>query len=169
MTCPGRGANKYNGIPMAIDQFGRNIHYMRISLTDHCNLRCVYCMPEDMVFRPSAEMMRDQEVSLLVRLFASLGFDKIRLTGGEPTVRPHVVRLVEQIAHTPGIRILTMTTNGLLLPKLAGPLKQAGLQRVNISLDTLDAERFKRVTRWGSLDQVWKGIQRAEEVGLAPV
>jgi GTP 3',8-cyclase len=154
---------------MAVDRFGRGIHYLRISLTDRCNLRCVYCMPEDMIFRPKPELMRDPEILLLVKLFAGLGFDKIRLTGGEPTVRPHVVELVEQIAHTPGIRTLTMTTNGILLDKLAGPLKQAGLQRVNISLDTLDAARFKRVTRWGSLDQVWQGIMKAEEVGLAPV
>jgi len=154
---------------MAIDRFGRNIHYLRISLTDHCNLRCVYCMPEDMTFRPTAEMMQDDEVIQLVRLFAHLGFDKIRLTGGEPTVRARVVDLVRQIASTPGIRTLTMTTNGVLLSKLARPLAEAGLKRVNVSLDTLDPARFRRVTRWGSLDQVWQGILAAEEAGLTPV
>ncbi len=154
---------------MAIDRFGRNIHYLRISLTDHCNLRCVYCMPEDMVFRPTAEMMQDQEIFLLVRLLAALGFDKIRLTGGEPTVRPHVVDIVREIAATPGIRSLSMTTNGVLLPKLAEPLAQAGLQRVNVSLDTLDPRRFKRLTRWGKLDQVWAGIEAAEAAGLKPI
>jgi GTP 3',8-cyclase len=154
---------------MAIDRFGRNIHYMRISLTDHCNLRCVYCMPEDMVFRPSDEMMQDEEITLLVRLFASLGFDKIRLTGGEPTVRPHVVKIVSEIANTPGIRSLSMTTNGVLLAKLAEPLAKAGLQRVNVSLDTLNPARFKRLTRWGKLDQVWAGIEAAEAAGLKPV
>ena len=154
---------------MAIDRFGRDIHYLRISLTDHCNLRCVYCMPEDMTFHPNAELMQDDELILLARLFASLGFDKIRLTGGEPTVRAHVVEIVREIAHIPGIHSLSMTTNGVLLGKLAAPLKQAGLQRVNVSLDTLDPQKFHRLTRWGKLEQVWEGIQAAEAVGLAPV
>jgi cyclic pyranopterin phosphate synthase len=154
---------------MAIDRFGRSIHYLRISLTDHCNLRCVYCMPEDMTFRPNAELMQDDEILTLVRLFANLGFDKIRLTGGEPTVRAHVVELVRGIAQVPGIRYLSMTTNGILLKRLAGPLAEAGLQRVNISLDTLDAGKFKRLTRWGSVDDVWAGILAAEEVGLLPI
>jgi len=154
---------------MALDRFGRKIHYLRISLTDHCNLRCVYCMPEDMTFRPNAELMQDDELITLVRLFTSLGFDKIRLTGGEPTVRAHVVDLVREIAATPGVRSLSMTTNGVLLGKLAGPLKEAGLQRVNVSIDTLDPAKFKRLTRWGSLAQVWAGIEAAERVGLAPV
>lgn len=154
---------------MALDQFGRKIHYLRISLTDHCNLRCVYCMPEDMTFRPNAELMQDDEVLLLVRLFAGLGFDKFRLTGGEPTVRAHVVDLVREIGAVPGVNSLSMTTNGVLLKKLAAPLKQAGLQRVNISLDTLNPLKFKRLTRWGSLEQVWEGVQEAERVGLAPI
>lgn len=154
---------------MAIDRFGRNIHYLRISLTDHCNLRCVYCMPEDMTFRPNAEMMQDDEVVKLVNLCARLGFDKIRLTGGEPTVRANLVDLVDAIAHTPGIRSLSMTTNGILLGRLAEPLAQAGLQRVNISLDTLDPEKFHRLTRWGKLEEVWEGIAAAERAGLTPV
>jgi cyclic pyranopterin phosphate synthase len=154
---------------MAIDRFGRNIHYLRISLTDHCNLRCVYCMPEDMIFRPNAEMMQDEEIIKLVKLCASLGFDKIRLTGGEPTVRPHIVDIVREIATTPGIKSLTMTTNGVLLSKLAEPLAQAGLQRVNVSLDTLDPLRFRVLTRWGKLEQVWAGIEAAEKAGLNPI
>jgi cyclic pyranopterin phosphate synthase len=154
---------------MAIDRFGRNIHYLRISLTDHCNLRCVYCMPEDMTFHPNAELMQDNELILLARMFASLGFDKFRLTGGEPTVRAHVVDIVHEIAHIPGVNSLSMTTNGVLLGKLAAPLKAAGLQRVNVSLDTLNPEKFHRLTRWGKLEQVWEGIQAAESVGLAPV
>jgi cyclic pyranopterin phosphate synthase len=154
---------------MAIDRFGRNIHYLRISLTDHCNLRCVYCMPEDMTFRPSAQLMQDDELLLLARLFAGLGFDKIRLTGGEPTVRAHVVDLVAAIARLPGVNSLSMTTNGVLLGKLARPLKEAGLQRVNVSLDTLNPDKFRRLTRWGSFDQVWQGIQEAEQAGLTPV
>jgi cyclic pyranopterin phosphate synthase len=154
---------------MAIDRFGRNIHYLRISLTDHCNLRCVYCMPEDQTFRPNAELMQDDEILLLTRLFADLGFDKIRLTGGEPTVRAHVVDIVRGIASTPGIRSVSMTTNGVLLSKLAEPLKQAGLERVNVSIDTLDPDKFHRLTRWGKLEQVWEGIMAAEAAGLSPI
>lgn len=154
---------------MAIDRFGRNIHYLRISLTDHCNLRCVYCMPEDQTFRPKAELMQDEEILRFTRLFASLGFDKIRLTGGEPTVRANVVEIVRGIAQTPGIRSLSMTTNGVLLSRLAQPLKEAGLQRVNISIDSLDPQKFHRLTRWGSLEQVWDGILAAETAGLTPV
>ncbi len=154
---------------MAIDQFGRNIHYLRISLTDHCNLRCVYCMPEDQTFRPNPELMQDDEIATLTRLFASLGFDKIRLTGGEPTVRAHIVDIVRGIASTEGIRSVSMTTNGVLLKKLAAPLAEAGLDRVNVSVDTLNAEKFHRLTRWGKLDDVWDGILAAEQSGLTPI
>ena len=154
---------------MAIDRFGRFIHYLRISLTDHCNLRCIYCMPDEMTFMPGAEMMQDDEVLRLVRLFARLGFDKFRLTGGEPTVRAHIVDLVDAIAHTPGVRSLSMTSNGVLFARLAEPLAQAGLQRVNFSLDTLDEAKFNRLTRWGKLQDVWSGIQAAERAGLTPI
>jgi cyclic pyranopterin phosphate synthase len=154
---------------MAIDRFGRQIHYLRISLTDHCNLRCVYCMPEEMSFRPNAELMQDEEILTLVRIFASLGFDKYRLTGGEPTVRSGIVELVRRITETPGVRSLTMTSNGVLFSRLAKPLAEAGLRRVNFSLDTLDSEKFHRLTRWGSLQDVWAGIAAAEEAGLAPI
>ena len=154
---------------MAIDQFGRNIHYLRISLTDHCNLRCVYCMPEDQTFRPNPQLMQDDEIEMFTRLFASLGFDKIRLTGGEPTVRAHIVDIVKSIASTEGIRSVSMTTNGVLLKKLAEPLAEAGLQRVNVSVDTLDAEKFRRLTRWGKLEDVWEGILAAENAGLTPI
>ncbi len=154
---------------MAIDRFGRNIHYLRISLTDHCNLRCVYCMPEDMTFRPNAELMQDDEILCLVELFTRLGFDKFRLTGGEPTVRARVVDIVRGIANTPGVRSLSMTTNGILLSRLAQPLAQAGLQRVNVSLDTLNPEKFRRLTRWGSVDDVLAGIQAAEQAGITPI
>jgi len=154
---------------MALDRFGRRIHYLRISLTDRCNLRCVYCMPESRVFRPKSDLMQDDEILFFTRLFARLGFDKIRLTGGEPTLRPNLVNLVEQIAQTPGIRTITMTTNGVLLKNLAEPLAKAGLQRVNISLDTLDSQLFSAITQGGSLDDVWEGIRAAEEAGLTPV
>jgi len=154
---------------MAIDRFGRNVHYLRISLTDKCNLRCTYCMPENMIFRPTAELMQDDELLRLVQLFARLGFDKFRLTGGEPTVRLGVVNLVRQIAAVPGVNSLSMTTNGVLLKKLARPLKAAGLQRVNVSLDTLDAGRFNKITRRGKFDDVWEGILEAEQAGLTPI
>jgi len=154
---------------MAIDRFGRNVHYLRISLTDKCNLRCTYCMPENMIFRPTAELMQDDELLRLVQLFARLGFDKFRLTGGEPTVRLGVVNLVRQIAAVPGVNSLSMTTNGVLLKKLARPLKAAGLQRVNVSLDTLDAGRFNQITRRGKFDAVWEGILEAEQAGLTPI
>jgi len=154
---------------MALDRFGRSISYLRISLTDHCNLRCVYCMPEDMSFQPNEAMMQDDEVLLFVRLFAQLGFHKFRLTGGEPTVRANIVDLVSAITRTPGVDSLTMTTNGVLLSKLAHPLAQAGLGRVNISLDTLDPQKFRRLTRWGNLEDVWAGIHAAEQAGLTPV
>jgi cyclic pyranopterin phosphate synthase len=154
---------------MALDRYGRRLNYLRISLTDHCNLRCLYCMPEEMVFRPSAELMQDDEILTLLKLFVSLGFDKVRLTGGEPTIRAHVIDLVDRISHTPGVRTLTMTTNGILLSKLAEPLAQAGLQRVNISLDTLSPDKFQTLTRWGSLKDVWSGIHAAEKAGLTPI
>jgi len=154
---------------IAIDQHGRRIHYLRISLTDHCNLRCVYCMPENYIFRPNTELMRDEEIITLVKLFVRLGFDKFRLTGGEPTVRTHVVDLVREIASVPGVNNLTMTTNGILLSRLAKPLAEAGLQRINISVDTLNPEKFRQITRWGSLEKVLAGIHAAEQAGLAPI
>lgn len=154
---------------MALDQYGRRIHYLRISLTDHCNLRCVYCMPDDIVFQPTTELMQDQEIVRLVRLFAGLGFDKFRLTGGEPTVRTRIVDLVGQIAATPGVRSLSMTSNGVLFARLAADLARAGLQRVNFSLDTLDPAKFERLTRRGRLEDVWAGIQAAETAGLLPI
>lgn len=151
---------------MTLDRFGRNINYLRISLTDKCNLRCVYCMPEDMTFRPRAELLQDDEIYRLVRIFADLGFHKFRLTGGEPTVRANVVEIVRRIADTPGVRTVAMTTNGLLLNTLAQPLAEAGLQRVNVSIDTINPEKFKKLTRWGEVEEVWAGIHAAEAAGL---
>lgn len=151
------------------DSYGRRINYMRISLTDVCNLRCVYCMPEDMTFRPRQELMSDEEVIKLVRIAGSLGVNKIRLTGGEPTIRPNVVEIVREIARTPGIDDIAMTTNALILDKLAQPLADAGLKRVNVSIDTIDGEKFHKITRWGNIDDVWRGIHAAEEAGLVPI
>lgn len=152
---------------MAIDRYGRSIHYLRISLTDRCNLRCIYCMPETMSFRPRAELLQDEELQQLMPIFAStLGFRKFRLTGGEPTLRENIVELVRYMATTPGVEELAMTTNGILLSNLAHPLAEAGLKRVNVSIDTLDPDKFRRVTRWGDVSEVWNGIKTAAETGL---
>lgn len=156
-------------IEPTFDSYGRRINYLRISLTDACNLRCVYCMPEDMTFQQRSQLMSDEELLYLVKIAASLGVTKIRLTGGEPTIRPGIVELVREIAATPGVKDVAMTTNAILLDKLARPLAEAGLKRVNISIDTLDAEKFHRITRWGHLDDVWRGIYAAEEAGLTPI
>jgi cyclic pyranopterin phosphate synthase len=153
---------------MPLDSYGRDIHYLRISLIDKCNMRCVYCMPEDMIFRPSDELMTCTEILRLVRLFAELGIDKIRLTGGEPTVHPDLIPIVRGIREQ-GIWRISMTTNGLRLAKLARPLKEAGLERVNVSVDTLDAEKFRRITRWGKLADVMAGVYAAEAAGLTPL
>ena len=151
------------------DSFGRNIHYLRISLTDRCNFRCVYCMPADMQFAPQSHLLQDEELLRLVRIATTVGFNRVRLTGGEPTVRRNLVNLVAGIASTPGIQEIAMTTNALRLEKLAEPLARAGLKRVNISVDTLDAERFYKITRFGKLEQVWRGILAAERAGLNPI
>jgi GTP 3',8-cyclase len=152
-----------------IDSFGRRLNYLRVSLTDACNLRCVYCMPEDMRFRPAAMLMQDDEILTLIRVAASLGANKIRLTGGEPTIRRGVVDLVRAIKGIPGIERVVMTTNGVKLDELAEPMARAGLSQVNISIDSLDPEKFHRITRRGDLDDVWRGIAAAEAAGLLPV
>lgn len=154
---------------MALDIYGRRLHYLRISLTDHCNLRCLYCMPEEMSFRPNAELMQDDEILLLVRVFASLGFDKLRLTGGEPTVRTNLVNLVEALTHVSGVTCVTMTTNGMLFSRMAESLARAGLHRANFSVDTLDPVKFQHLTRWGKIEHLWEGIRAAERTGMTPI
>jgi len=132
----------------ARDQFGRVMTYLRISLTDRCNFRCLYCMPAiGMKFQPRDEHLTDDELIRAVGLCAQLGFTKLRLTGGEPTVRPHLVELIRAMKAFPGIEEVSMTTNALLLGRIAEPLKAAGLDRVNISIDTLNPEKFKEMTR----------------------
>lgn len=153
---------------MPRDSFGRDIHYLRISLTDKCNMRCVYCMSEDMVFQPNEDLMTTAEILRLIKIFAQMGIDKIRLTGGEPSIHPDLISIVRGIRAN-GITRISMTTNGLRLADLSRPLKDAGLERVNVSVDTLDAERFHRVTRWGHLDKVLEGIYAAEAAGLTPL
>ncbi len=152
-----------------MDAFGRHIHYLRVSLTDKCNLRCVYCMPEQMVFRPNEELLTDDELAIVLRAASLLGFDKYRLTGGEPTVRPNLPAIVKQIADLPGTREIAMTTNGIRLAQLAGPLKEAGLRRVNVSLDSLDETKFHRMTRWGHVRDVLAGIEAVEAAGMTPI
>lgn len=152
------------------DAYGRPMTYLRISLTDRCNLRCVYCMPaQGMKFIPRPELLTDEEILRVIGAAAKIGFSKIRLTGGEPTIRPHVVDIVREIAGIPGIDDITMTTNGLLLERMAHDLKAAGLRRINISIDTLVPERYTRITRGGKIDKVFAGIAAAEDAGLTPI
>lgn len=153
-----------------IDSYNRSISYLRISVTDRCNLRCVYCMPEQGVpLKPHHELLTLEEIARIVKVAASLGITKVRLTGGEPLVRRGVVELVKMISSIPGIEDLAMTTNGVLLPAFAYQLKEAGLKRVNVSLDTLKPERFHRITRGGNLEDVLRGIEEAKKAGLTPI
>lgn len=151
---------------MPFDRYNRDINYVRISLTDACNLRCVYCMPEQMTFRPREELLTDDELRRLIGLFGAVGFRKIRFTGGEPTLRTALVDLVRHATRTPGIESVGLTTNGVLLDRLAAPLRDAGLRSVNLSLDTLDPEKFRRITRWGRLEAVLAGLDAAARAGL---
>ncbi len=156
--------------PALKDRFGRTINYLRISLTDHCNLRCVYCMPlKGLTFAPSAELLQAEEIELVVRAAVSVGFHKFRLTGGEPTLRVDLVDITRRISSVEGVTDLAMTTNAILLPKLAKPLKAAGMTRLNIHVDTLDPERVKRLMRFSSLDEFEAGIQAAEDAGFSPI
>ena len=154
----------------ALDSYGRRIDYLRISLTDRCNMRCVYCMPAvGMQFQPRPELLTNDELLLVVRAAAAAGFRKLRLTGGEPTLRHDLVELIRAMKAVPGIEQIAMTTNALRLRKLAAPLKEAGLDRVNISIDSLDPVKFRQLTRGGNLDEVWSGVHAADDVGLRPL
>ena len=153
-----------------IDKLGRDITYLRISLTDKCNLRCRYCMPEEGVCRRSHhEMMNEDEVVAAVEAAAALGIRKIRLTGGEPLVKKNIVSICRRVAAVEGIREVCMTTNGILLPELATELKEAGLNRINLSLDTLDPEKYAYITRIGRLEQFEAGLRAALEAGFDKV
>jgi cyclic pyranopterin phosphate synthase len=152
------------------DSFQRPINYLRISVTDRCNLRCVYCMPEEGVTLMShADILTYEEIYTVAKVAAGLGINKVRLTGGEPLVRLGLAELVSMLAGIEGIDDLSLTTNGILLAEKAAELKQAGLKRVNISLDTLRPERFREITRCGELEDTLKGIAAAHAVGLEPV
>ncbi len=152
------------------DSFQRPLNYLRISVTDRCNLRCIYCMPPEGISLASHEdILRYEEIYLVAQAAAELGITKLRLTGGEPLVRAKLTDLVSLLAKIPGIDDISMTTNGILLEKHALALKKAGLQRVNISLDSLRKERFRKITRLGKLDDVLRGIEAAKKAGLNPV
>jgi len=153
-----------------LDQYKRNIHYLRISVTDRCNLRCRYCMPEEGVkMLDHKEILTFEEIVEIVKAAVDMGVDKVRITGGEPLVRKGIVELVKMLSGMTGIRDLSMTSNGILLTEFAVALKEAGLQRINISLDTIDPERYAYLTRGGDLQKALKGIKAAKEVGLWPV
>jgi cyclic pyranopterin phosphate synthase len=151
------------------DTFGRVHDELRISVTDRCNLRCAYCMPEDPVWFPRDGILHFEEIHRLVRVFVRRGVTRFRITGGEPLLRRDLTVLVEMLASTPGVEELSLTTNGLLLADLAQPLTEAGLQRVNVSLDTLVPERFRSLTRREGLDRVLHGLEVAGEAGLRPL
>lgn len=153
-----------------VDKHGRHVDYLRVSVTDRCNLRCVYCMPpEGVPWKQRDAILSLEQIAAVVDAAAGIGFRHIRLTGGEPLVRKGVVKLVRAIAATPGIEEVAMTTNGVLLARFAEELAAAGLARVNISLDSLRPDRFRQITRWGELSLVRQGLAAAGQAGLTPV
>jgi len=147
------------------DRFGRTVNYVRLSVTDRCDFRCVYCMAEDMTFLPRQQVLTLEEIARVARNFVDLGTEKIRLTGGEPLVRKDILELVKEIG-TYGLRDFAMTTNGSQLTTMAEPLRKAGMHRLNISLDSLDADKFRNITRTGKLSHVLDGIDAAREAGF---
>ena len=149
-----------------IDRFGRKVDYLRISITDRCDFRCVYCMAEDMTFLPRSQILTLEEIETLAEAFVELGVKKIRVTGGEPLVRKGALNLLTNIAKIEGLKELVITTNGSQLANMASQLKDSGVKRINISLDTLDADKFKAITRTGDLHQVLSGIQAVKAAGF---
>jgi cyclic pyranopterin phosphate synthase len=149
-----------------IDKFNRVVDYVRLSVTDRCDFRCVYCMDEEMQFVPRAQLLTLEEIARIAQAFTELGVKKVRITGGEPLIRRNVIKLFEDIGQLPGLDELVLTTNGSQLTKLAQPLKDAGVKRINISLDSLDPEKFNRITRVGELQNVLAGIEAALAVGF---
>jgi GTP 3',8-cyclase len=155
---------------MPQDSFNREIDYLRISLTDRCNLRCVYCMPLDgLRFMPGPELLSAAEIKRVVQAAVAVGFRKFRLTGGEPALRADLVEIVERLASVRGVGDLALTTNAVLMEKLARPLSAAGLKRINVHLDSLKPETVERQMRWGTFDQIWRGIMACEAAGLRPI
>ncbi len=152
-----------------VDSFGRRHNNLRVSVTDRCNLRCVYCMPEEVTFLPRAELLTFEEIERVARVATTLGVNKVRLTGGEPLLRRDLPRLVERLANVPGLSDVGLTTNGILLAREARRLREAGLERINISLDTMDREKFQQITRRDDFDRVIEGILAAKEAGFHPI
>ena len=158
-----------NKIQPIKDSYNRRIDYLRVSITDKCNLKCVYCMPSKGVkYFKESDVLSDEEIVRFVRIAHKHGLRKVRITGGEPLVRKNIIQLVSSLKEI-GIRDLSLTTNGILLSKLAGDLKQAGLDRVNISLDTMDAKIYREITKEGDIERVWESIREAERVNLTPI
>lgn len=152
------------------DSFDREINYLRISITDRCNLRCVYCLPmKGMTFIPNNELLTPAEIEQVVRAAAEIGFRKVRLTGGEPTLRPDIVEITERINSVPGIEEIVMTTNGYFLPELAKPMVKAGLKRVNLHIDAVNHERLLKTMRLAQESKIWAAIEAAEAAGLLPI
>ena len=150
-----------------IDQFGRNITYLRLSVTELCNLRCRYCMPAEGVCKKShADMLTEDEMILAVEAAASLGITKLRITGGEPLVKKNILSICRRAAAVPGIKEVCLTTNGILLPQLAKPLREAGVRRLNLSLDTLNPDKYAYITRIGRIEDFWKGFHAALDAGF---
>ena len=153
-----------------LDGFGRNIHYLRLSVTELCNLRCRYCMPAEGVCKKShGDMLTQEEMIRAVEVAAQLGVTKVRITGGEPLIKKNILSICEQTAAVEGIREVCMTTNGILLPHYAKPLKAAGVSRLNISLDTLNAEKYAHITRIGTLSQALDGLHAALDAGFEKI
>ena len=152
-----------------IDPFGRSIDYIRVSVTDRCDFRCVYCMAEEMTFLPKSELLSLEELEIVCRRFMAMGTRKIRLTGGEPLVRRNIMQLIRNLGaevKAGNLDELTITTNGSQLYKMADELADAGVKRLNVSIDTLDVDKFKLITRWGDLNQVLDGLEAAKSAGL---
>ena len=159
-----------NASPPLVDTFGRLHDNLRISITDRCNIRCFYCMPEhDIDFVPRAEILSFEEIERFARIAAGLGVTKLRITGGEPLLRKDLPVLTRKLSAIPGIEVLALTNNGVLLPQLAGPLFDAGLRRINVHLDTLDRERFLRITRRDELGRVLEGVEACRRLGYGPI
>lgn len=153
------------------DNFNRNIDYLRISVTDRCNLRCIYCMPEEGIknLLPHEEILSYEEILKIIRIATTIGISKIRVTGGEPLLRKNIVSFIERASTIEGIKDIGITTNGILLKKYAKSLFEAGLKRVNVSLDSLNEDKFRAITRLGSLKEVLEGIEEAQKAGLSPI
>jgi cyclic pyranopterin phosphate synthase len=172
MTTNGAQTRDFDGAaarPLLVDPFGRDITYLRVSVTDRCDFRCVYCMSENMAFLPKADVLTLEELDRLCSAFVTRGVRKLRLTGGEPLVRRGIMTLVDSLSRhlrSGALDELTLTTNGSQLAKYADQIKAAGVRRLNVSLDTLDADKFRAITRWGALDQVLAGIDAALAAGL---